>query len=271
MQLATLERQVGLRLTEKQGRRLLLTPAGRLLAQHGQDIVDRPLATELEISALREGAAGTYRVAAFPSAACTILAQVWRTLQEAPELGLILRLTELEPQDAVTALVTGEVDLAVMHSYSNMAGPSGHGLTAALLFSEDVYLAIPADLAADDRPAHLADYSDSDWVLPHVRWSCHEMIQRACGAAGFSPSVVAEVSDFAAILALVGAGAGVALVPELTIAQLPKNVTLRPLDVPVQRHVFAMIRQASAADPGTLRLTELLKQAAQGRSEMPGR
>jgi DNA-binding transcriptional LysR family regulator len=151
-----------------------------------------------------------------------------------------------------------------------MAVPSGNGLAAALLFSEDVYLAIPADVATDDRPAHLADYSGSDWVLPHVRWSCHEMIQRACGAAGFSPQIVAEISDFAAILALVGAGAGVALVPELTIAQLPKTVTLRPLDVPVQRHVFAMTREATAADPGTLRLTDLLKQAAQGRSEMPG-
>ena len=83
---------------------------------------------------------------------------------------MILRLIELEPAGHRSLRsVTGEVDLAVMHSYSNMAGPSGHGLTAALLLSEDVYLAIPADLAADDRPAHLADYSDSDWVLPRVR------------------------------------------------------------------------------------------------------
>jgi DNA-binding transcriptional LysR family regulator len=116
-----------------------------------------------------------------------------------------------------------------------MAGPSGNGLTAALLFSEHVYLATPTSAAADDLPAaSLADYSGSDWVLPHVRWSCHEMIQRACGAAGFSPHIVSEISDFAAILALVGAGAGVAPVPEPTIAQVPANVTVRPLNVPAQ-------------------------------------
>ena len=263
MQLAALERQIGLQLTEKHGRKLLLTPAGRRLAQHGQKVVDLLEITEMDIQALREGTTGTYRIAAFPSAARTIVADVWKTIRDRPELGLTLQLLELETQDAVVALSAGEIDLAVTHSYSNMPGPDGRGLTAATLVSETVYLATSA--AGASSSANLSDFADSDWVVPPSRWTCHEMVQRACGAAGFAPKVVAQVSDFAAILALVGVGAGVALIPELTVDVLPATVTLRPLTTAVHRHDFAVVREPSASDPGIRRLTDLLKSAAAQR------
>lgn len=262
MQLAALERQIGLQLTEKHGRKLLLTPAGRRLAKHGQKVVDLLEITEMDIQALREGTTGTYRMAAFPSAARTVVADVWKAIRDRPELGLTLQLLELEPQDAVASLSAGEVDLAVTHSYSNMPGPDGKGLTAATLVSETVYL---ATCAGPSTSANLADFADSDWVVPPSRWTCHEMIQRACGAAGFAPRIVAQVSDFAAILALVGAGAGVALIPELTVDVLPDTVTLRPLTTAVHRHDFAVVREPSASDPGIRRLTDLLKSAAAQR------
>lgn len=270
MQLATLERQIGLQLTEKHGRKLLLTPAGRLLAKHGQEVVDLLEITEMEIHALREGTVGTYRIAAFPSACRTLVADVWKAVRDRPELGLTLELLELEPQDALVALAAGDVELAVTHSYSNMPGPDGNGLTSALLVSENVYLATGA--GGPSSAASLADFADSDWVVPHANWTCHEMVQRACGTAGFAPNVVAEVSDFSAILALVGAGSGVALIPELTIDVLPSTVTLRPLTTAVYRHDFATVREPSAADPGIHRLTDLFKTAATQRFlRSPGR
>ena len=41
MQLSALERELGVALTERQGRRLALTPAGCVLAEHGHEILDR--------------------------------------------------------------------------------------------------------------------------------------------------------------------------------------------------------------------------------------
>ena len=87
-----------------------------------------------------------------------------------------------------------------------------------------VYLA--TGVAGASSSANLADFADSDWVVPPSRWTCREMIQRACGAAGIAP-IVTEVSDFAAILALVGVGAGVASVPELTVMSF---LALSPCD-----------------------------------------
>jgi DNA-binding transcriptional LysR family regulator len=285
MQIAALEREVRLKLTERHGRLVSLTPAGRLLAGHGHTIVDLLSLAELEAVALRDGAAGSYRLAAFPSAARTFVADSWQTLLTNPEFGLRLELAELEPQDAVAALQRGEVELAVTHAYSNMPLPSAGDLAASRIASEMVWLAIhrddelvagqssnPPDARSSAGPGDPAGWAAApidlralagrDWIVPHRRWTCYEMVQRACGLAGFEPRAVAEATDFAVILSLVNAGAGVALIPELTIAQLPENVVLHPLTAPVQRHNFVLTRKSTDTDPGLRRLRELLAAAA---------
>jgi DNA-binding transcriptional LysR family regulator len=246
MQLAALEREVGIPLTERTGRGVALTPAGRLLAQHGADIVDRLSVAEMEATALRDGAAGTYRVAAFPSAVRTIVADAWGALLGDSDSGIRLSVVELEPRDAVAALAAGEVELAVTHSYSNASESVPRGMTATRVATEPVWLAtrVEGDTAA------LADFATDGWIVPHRDLACYEMIQRACGLAGFEPRVVAEATDFAAQLALVAAGVGVALVPKLTVAELPDGVHLRELRMPVFRHVFVVVREATEADAG---------------------
>ena len=118
MQLSALERELGVALTERQGRRLALTPAGRVLASHGRDILDRLALAEMEVDAIRGGTVGMYRVAAFPSAARTFVTDAWSALR-ADRAGVELTLTTPEPEAALALLVAGETDLAVVHSYSN--------------------------------------------------------------------------------------------------------------------------------------------------------
>lgn len=269
MQLASLEREVGLQLTERHGRTVALTPAGKLLAAHGREIVDRLSVAEMEATALREGAAGTYHLAAFPSAARTIVAHTWKALIDDPSIGITLRLEEMEPEESLEALTSGGVDLALTHSYSNVsenAAPRA-GLAGTIIASEPVFLAVRADndLAGEAElrgAADLRSFAEHDWVTARSRWSCYEMVQRACGLAGFTPRTVAEATDFAVQLALVSAGAGVALVPQLTVAAVPHNVRLLPLVAPVYRHNYVVVRQASEADAGIRRLRHVLAASA---------
>src|SRR5215472_11595977 len=82
MQLAALEREVGLALTERRGRRVVLTPAGEVLAAHGHDIVDLVTVAQMEVQTLRQGESGTYRIAAFPTAARSYVTETWRQLRD---------------------------------------------------------------------------------------------------------------------------------------------------------------------------------------------
>jgi DNA-binding transcriptional LysR family regulator len=265
MQLAALERELGLAVTERQGRRVVLTPAGEVLAQHGHDIADLVNVAEMEVQTLRQGESGTYRIAAFPTAARSYVTDTWREMRDGDRLGPALRLTELEPDAAADALVRGDVDLAVTHAYSNVPELPSQGLFATALATEEVVLAIAADSApATTRAgaARLADQAHSDWVIPHDGLACAEMVKRACGAAGFSPSVVAEATDFSVQLELVAAGIGVALVPRLAARRLPDGVRLLPVHPAVERHHFALARRSARGDAGIRRIVELLERNA---------
>src|SRR5262249_44066987 len=154
-------REVGLALTERQGRRLVLTPAGEVLADHGQRIVDLVTVAEMEIQTLRRGESGTYRIAAFPTAARSYVTDPWRQLRDASQPGPGLRLSELEPDAATAALVQGDLDLAVIHAYSNVPALACEGLLATALASEEVLLATAmaaaAPAATRSGAARLAD------------------------------------------------------------------------------------------------------------------
>jgi DNA-binding transcriptional LysR family regulator len=265
MQLAALEREVGLALTERQGRRVVLTPAGEVLAQHGHDIGDLVSVAEMEVQTLRQGESGTYRIAAFPTAARSYVTDTWRELRDGADLGPALRFTELEPDVAIDALVHGDVDLAVTHTYSNVAQLPSPGLFATALATEEVVLATPASnvpTTTRSGAARLADQAHSDWVVPHDGLACAEMVKRACGAAGFQPSTVAEATDFSVQLQLVAAGIGVALVPRLAARVLPEGLQLLPVHPAVERHHFALARRSARSDAGIRRIVELLKRNA---------
>jgi DNA-binding transcriptional LysR family regulator len=88
------------------------------------------------------------------------------------------------------------------------------------------------------------------------------MVRRACGAAGFQPSIVAEATDFSVQLELVAAGIGVALVPRLAARGIPEGLQLRPVHPGVERHHFAVARRSARSDTGLGRIVELLERNA---------
>jgi DNA-binding transcriptional LysR family regulator len=267
MQIAALEREVGLALTERQGRRVVLTPAGEVLAHHGHDIADLVSVAEMEVQTLRQGESGTYRVAAFPTAARSYVTDTWRELRDGAQLGPALRLTELEPDAAIDALVHGDVDLAVTHAYSNVPELPSQGLFATALATEEVVLATAASsmpVTTGSGEARLVDQAHSDWVIAHDGFACAEMVKRACGAAGFQPTIVAEATDFSVQLQLVAAGIGVALVPRLAARArgLGEGLQLLPVHPAVERHHFALARRSARSDAGIRRIVELLQHNA---------
>jgi len=88
---------------------------------------------------------------------------------------------------------------------------------------------------------------------------------RACGLAGFRPTVVAETMDFAVQLELVRIGVGVALVPHLTVAGLPPEVLLAKPRQRIDRHIFAARRSTMHADPGLDVVVRAFRGAATAR------
>ncbi len=263
-QLAALEREVGMRLTERAGRGVELTPAAHILVGHTDALLARLDVAEADLAALRDQIAGRVALAAFPSAAASLVPAAWAALADsAPQVRLDL--TEMEPEESLPAMLRNETDVAVAHEYDLLPRPLDPLFERRELLDDPVVLAIPADSALSQAglgPVPLATLAGQPFLAPRQGTSCAEMIQRACARAGFVPRVVARASDFQVLLSLVAAGAGVTLVPGLAARWLPPRVRLVPPADPVTRRVFTVSRRGGDRKPAVRVVLDALADAA---------
>lgn len=259
-QLAALEREVGMRLTERAGRGIELTPAAAILVAHTDALLACLDAAESDLAALRDQVAGRVALAAFPSAAAAIVAAAWVALARAAP-NVQLDLTEMEPDESLPAVLRGNVDVAVAHEYDLLPRPLDPLFERRELARDPVLLAVPASSPLAGT-VDLASLAGQPFLVPRPGTSCAEMIQRACARAGFVPHVVARATDFAVLLSLVAAGAGLTLVPELAARRLPEGIRLLPPAVPVTRQIFTVSRRGGDRKPAVRVVLDALTQAA---------
>jgi DNA-binding transcriptional LysR family regulator len=239
-QLAVLEREAGVPLLERTGRRVRLTPAGRNLVAHAEAVLASLEGAEAALAEARGQLTGVLRLGAVPSAARILLAPALVELGRAhPRLELMV--TEVDPAKAADALRTGELDAALIHDYDVVPIAEHPALESAVVLSEPMYLASasPPDDAADP----VGSFRAAGWVMGQPGTLCRLAAERVCQSAGFVPRVRHQIDDDPAVLTLVAAGLGVAIVPQLATADSPAAVVLTPLPV-VRRIRFAHRRGA---------------------------
>lgn len=249
-QLAALERDVGMKLTERSGRGIRLTPAADILVAHTDALLTQLDAAESDLAALQNQAVGRVALAAFPSAAASIVPAAWAGLaRSSPHVEI--ELTEMEPEESLPAVRRGETDIAIAHEYDVLPRPIDPLFERRELLSDPVLIALPADspAAAGEGPIRLRSLAGQAFLVPRANTSCAEMVQRACAGEGFVPRVAARASDFHVLLSLVGAGAGVTLVPRLAAHNVPPGLRLIEPVKPMLRQVFTVSRRGGDRKP----------------------
>jgi DNA-binding transcriptional LysR family regulator len=142
--LARLEAETGARLTQRSGRGIRLTDAGRLLAGRAEEILGRLDAAERELAAHVEQRQERIRLAVFASALATIVPAALSRLA-AGHPGIDLLLAEAEPPEAMRMLRAGQVDVALVSRHTQNGTPVGppaaaDGARTRLILDEQVHL-----------------------------------------------------------------------------------------------------------------------------------
>jgi DNA-binding transcriptional LysR family regulator len=249
-QLRRAERRLGTALVLRDGRGVRLTEPGLVLARHAVAILAAVDAADEELSRMVDRAAGTVRVAGFPSASSTIIPRFIAGLGSAfPEIQVAY--TEAEPPEAMDMLGAGAVDLAVIFRYPGDPGhPCEPSLRTVRLFADPVSVALPRNHALDGRAdVALGELSGERWIAGCPL--CRGHLLAACAASGFHPRIAHATDNVVAVLGLVQAGVGIALLPALALA---------PLDVPAGVGVHDV-------RPGQDRQVELVHRA--GAEQVP--
>ena len=267
--LSRLEAETGALLTQRAGRGVRLTDAGRLLAERAEEILGRLDAAENELAAHVGLRAGRIRLAAFPSALSTIVPAAAARL-EAENPGMDLMLAEAEPPEALRMLRAGYVDVAlVFRHYQDGAtvGPPADadgGSRERLLLDDPIHLVTRAvtgtgEFPLPERP-DLADYADQRWIGGCER--CRSYLVWQCELAGFTPKIAFTTDDFVAVQALVAAGLGITTLPGLALrAARHPGIQAAPLPGS-HRQVLAVTYGEGPDPPAVARLLDVLSLTA---------
>jgi len=298
--LARLEAETGARLTQRSGRGIRLTDAGRLLAGRAEEVLGRLDAAERELAAHVEQRQERIRLAVFASALATIVPAALSRLA-AGHPGIDLLLAEAEPPEAMRMLRAGQVDVALVSRHTQNGTPVGppaaaEGARTRLILDEQVHLVTrprhrgtaaqpgAAQPGADQpgggqpgggQPAageaaapDLAAHAHSPWIAGcehcrgHLIWLCQH--------AGFSPKIAFTTDDHVAAQALVAAGLGVTIMPGLAIsAARHPGIHSQPLPG-AWRQVLA-VTYGQPPDPRAVdHLLDILTLAAAATATGPG-
>jgi DNA-binding transcriptional LysR family regulator len=257
-QLSALEREAGVVLLEREGRRLALTDAGRVLVAHADTVLAQLERAEADLRAASTEISGTLNVAAFSSFARSLLPRAAAAMLRHQHLQLHVR--DAEPQDSIPLLRLGELDVVVAQRFPYVPRDFGPAFHVVELFDDPLHLA--TGLGHHDAAPRFAALAGRPWVAGHPGTSCHEVVVHACHAAGHEPRIVGFSNDFAVVAALVAQGVGLALIPEIAHDQAPPEVTLRPLDPPLSRQVLAVVRAGAEERPAVAAFLDELRAVA---------
>jgi DNA-binding transcriptional LysR family regulator len=257
--LASLEAALGVALVERSGRHLVLTDAGRVMAEHAEVLLAAEArAVDATRSAL-DDVAGPLVVGTWGSSAATLLAPIISRMSVAfPEVDITSREVDL---DSTTASVKhGEVDVAFGLDYLDAPVPRDKSLDLVRLRPEEFAVAVRAGSTHDPRirptaagkttgSAESRDYIEVDelndvpWILPPEDSQYGRALRSGFRRLGVEPRVAHEVTDTAASLQLAAAGLGATLMTGL-MRRLNTSVDLTTLHMrePLTRQIVLISR-----------------------------
>ncbi|MFF4643494.1 LysR family transcriptional regulator [Streptomyces sp. NPDC001389] len=262
-QLTNLARLLGVTLLEAQGRGVRLTDAAHLVLRHTEAVFAQLERADAELAGYLAGDVGEVRVGAFSTAVPSLVVPAVAALKR-DHPGIEVHIRETEAAESYDLLSTGAVDLALSLA-AHPPGTADARFTRITLLEDPLDVALPPVHSLADAPSiRLADLSGDRWIYGGSGpWS--EITRTACEAAGFLPEQAHSASGWTAILAMVEAGMGVALVPRMVSARAT-GVCLRVLthDRPT-RYVVAALRRGAEAAPAVSRVLQALRSTAAAR------
>lgn len=260
-QLAQLERETGVKLLERAGRNVQLTPAGRELVRNTETVLAALEKAESDLAASHRRAQGAFTVATFASISRAVIpAALVRLAQAHPELEV--RIQRYEPEAAIVRLASRQVDAIITDSFPGTSSGSANGLHTTILGQDPIRGYLPPGLGIPDEQAA----ATLPWVMEPAESAAAQWALRVCRERGFEPRVQHVSSDVLFHLRMVERGLAAAFLPDMLLAETGSRLqpsSWLPAD---QRRTLLLIARKGSED--NLALTAV-RQALEAELEHP--
>ncbi|MEU8616773.1 LysR family transcriptional regulator [Streptomyces sp. NPDC048623] len=261
-QMKALEASAGTPLLVRTGREMRLTQAGEALVRHASGILAGLTAAEEEVAAIAGLRAGRVRLVSFPSGSSALVPTALAALRAAHP-GTRVSLVEAEPPRSVEMLREGDCDVALAFRYGSGPGPDAWDdlVVRPLLADRLVGLVPEAHRLAGAGSVAIGELAEDPWIAGCPR--CRRQLVDVCETAGFTPRIDFATDDYPAVVGLVGAGLGVAVLPELAIDSVrPRGAVTVGVEPAVEREIVALTLPDLAQVPAVAATLDELARAA---------
>lgn len=242
LQIQELENRFQIKLVERIGRRIRVTPAGDELARIGRRLLDEAEQAHRVMHRFGEGYLGQVRIGMSMTVLIYLMPAVIREIKaKAPSLELVIRtgISEIMLQ----AVRDNELDLAIC------SGPLTDKVLDCATIAADPFVAIfPRDQS--DVPPRIAPAMVPRWplVLGNPRSAMRKLVGEWISIAGPVPRPVIELDNVAGIKSVVGAGLGMSVITEIAVTETDSQLQVRPLDPPLTRALVLVQRKEKAEE-----------------------
>lgn len=230
-QIRQLEEELGVKLFDRSKHQVRLTEVGRTVLEEARRTLVQ--ANRVAVAARRaaEGLSGSLAISFSGSMPHTVLPRVLRAFRSRfPDVTLSLH--ERSTEEQIELLKNGNVDVGFVRL---PVGDAAASLTVKPILVETLILALPkGHPLARQRAVAMRSLAKEPFVLfpRHTAPGLHDQIEALCRRAGFRPIVSQEAQQIQAIIGLVSAGLGIAVVPASIQSLHREQVVYRPIKGP---------------------------------------
>ncbi|MDR5698583.1 LysR family transcriptional regulator [Agromyces aerolatus] len=227
-QLATVQRGFAAPLTRRQGRTVVLTEAGLVLADAGAKVIEAMAAAHGAVDEFEQSTTGAVQVSGFHSAGQALFGPL---IAELDGSGLDVRFTDEDVAQSEFPALTARYDLVLAHRMEYGPTWPASGLQVLTLAREPLDVALPAThpLAAHAEIAP-ADVIGERWVTSRSGYSPDDVLVAIAAVANRPAHVAHRVNDYGVVAAIVAAGDAIGILPRYTsVRARAEDVVLRPI------------------------------------------
>jgi DNA-binding transcriptional LysR family regulator len=261
-QLKVLEREAGTPLTEKNGRGISLTGAGRMLAETARDVAVALERADALWNDFKQAPRGEVTLTTFPTGGQMLLPGLLDAVADIPGLRLIA--TDQDPLLPDFADLTPDFDIVLADSSGVLPSWRARGLTVVKLMEEPLDVALPEGhpLAAK-KSLSARDLVDVTWIGVPLGFPYDRILRQLEASTGIAANIGQRFQDNGIVEVLVASGHGVAILPRYTTRDNSNGLVTRPLSgVRAVRQISALMRPDRAERPSVRLVVEALRTEA---------
>lgn len=256
-QIIQLEKEIGVRLFNRNSRSVELTPAGKHFLKETQEILAKIKTGIEDTRNIHAGEAGVLKVAFTGSLHASLIKLIRLHRTRYPAIKVTLH--PMSSAEQLKALAENEIHIGFI--CPPIANPA---LSFQLIYSAPFVAALPKDhpLAAFHGPLDIQELKNEPFIMAPRRLEpgYYDTIISICLSGDISPAIHQEAEGVTHILSLVSAGIGVTLVTEIAQQEYPKNgIVYRPIKGNTQKMDLYLAWNHTADSPLTKVFIETMK------------